>query len=71
MTFHALRNPTPAEIHDLVTASKHAAARRIVDPRNGDHWYWDAALGTHAEGAANLAVPYDRPPGAGDIITLD
>jgi hypothetical protein len=65
-----LRNPSTAEIKALIQRSKHKAARRIQDPRNGDFWYWDAADGTHAEGAQKLGVPYDRPPGAGDIVTL-
>jgi hypothetical protein len=70
MNLKPLRNPSNAEISALIRASKHKAARRIVDPRNGDAWYWPAEAGTHREGADFLGVPYDRPPGAGDIVTL-
>lgn len=65
-----LLNPAPNQVIDLIRKSPEQAARRIVDPRNNDHWYWDAAEGTHAEGAAKLGVPYDRRPGEGDIVTL-
>lgn len=68
--FSALKNPEKPEIASLIRASSHRAARRIIDPRTGDQWYWDAALATHAEGAAQLGIPYDKPPGAGDIVTL-
>ena len=60
----------PDEIIALIGQSKHKAARRITDPRTGDLWYWKAELGTHAEGAKALKVPYDKRPGEGDILTL-
>lgn len=63
-------NPSPDDIARMIKASTHKAARRIVDPRNGDAWYWPAEQGTHAEGAKTLGVPYDRRPGEGDIVTL-
>lgn len=66
----AIKNPSSEAIAALVNSSRHKAARRIVDPRNGDAWYWSAEQGTHAEGAAHLGVPYDRRPGEGDIVTL-
>jgi hypothetical protein len=69
--FNPTRNPSDADVRGIIAASKYKAARRITDPRNGDHWYWPAEQATHAEGAAHLKVPYDRPPGAGDIITDD
>jgi len=69
--FTARQNPTDEEIREIIAASKHKAARRITDPRNGDRWYWPAEQATHAEGAAKLGVPYDRPPGEGDIVTND
>lgn len=68
---NATRNPTPDEVRAIVRGSRHRAARRIVDNRNGDVWVWPAEQATHAQGANELGVPYDRPPGAGDIITLD
>lgn len=69
--FAPVRNPTAEQVASLVARSRHRAARRIVDPATGDEWYWPAELATHAEGAAKLGIPYDRPPGAGDIVTLD
>lgn len=71
MQFDAKKNITPAEVLAMIGASKHKAVRRIADPRNGDLWYWKAELGTHAEGAAALKVPYDKRPGEGDILTLE
>ncbi|MQX36290.1 hypothetical protein [Roseospira navarrensis] len=67
----AIRNPTPEQVRDMIRASGHQAVRRITDPRTGDVYCWPAEQATHAEGAADLLVPYDRPPGAGDILTLD
>jgi hypothetical protein len=69
--FSPTKNPTDSEVRGIIAASKHKAARRVTDPRNGDQWYWPAEQATHAEGAGHLGVPYDRPPGAGDIITDD
>jgi len=69
--FSPLRNPTGEQITALVARSRHDAARRIIDPTTGDAWYWPAEQATHAEGAAKLGIPYDRPPGAGDIVTRD
>jgi hypothetical protein len=65
-----VKNPDADAIREMINRSKHKAARRIVDPRTGDTWYWPAEAGTHREGAEYLGVPYDRPPGAGDIVTL-
>ena len=70
MRFEAKKNLTASEIADLIDKSRHKAVRRITDPRNGDHWYWIAELGTHAEGARKLGVPYDKRPGEGDLLTL-
>lgn len=67
----AIRNPTPEQVRDMLRASRHQAVRRITDPRNGDVWWWPAEQATRAEGAADLMVPYDKPPGAGDILTLN
>jgi hypothetical protein len=66
-----LKNPTTNEIADVIRQSRHQAARQIIDPRNGDVWVWPAEQGTHAEGAAHLGVPYDKPPGTGTILTID
>jgi hypothetical protein len=71
MQFDAKKNITQAEIEAMIEASKHKAVGRIADPRNGDLWYWKAELGTHAEGARKLGVPYDKRPGDGDILTLE
>lgn len=68
--FRPVRNPTDDVLASLIRSSDHEAARRIIDPRNGAIWYWRAEEATHAEGAAALGVPYDRPPGAGDVVTL-
>lgn len=65
------QNPDDTAIRAAIAASKHRAARRIIDPRDGTIWIWPAEQGTHAEGAGRLGVPYDRPPGAGDILTID
>jgi len=56
---------------DMIQGSAHGAVRRITDPRTGDIWYWPAEQGSNAEGASFLGVPYDRPPGGGEILTLD
>jgi hypothetical protein len=69
--FTPMRNPAADDVRALIATSRHKAARRVTDPRNGDQWYWPAEQATHAEGAAKLGVPYDRPPGAGDIVTND
>jgi hypothetical protein len=60
--FEAQKNLTPGEIIALIGQSKRKAVRRITDPRNGDQWYWKAELGTHAEGAEALNVPYEGAP---------
>lgn len=65
----AIKNPTEKQIVTMIEASKHKAARRIVTS-DGDAWYWPAEQGTHREGADFLGIEYDRPPGAGDIVTL-
>jgi hypothetical protein len=70
-TSKAVRNPDSDTLKALIATSKHRAARRIVDERTGDAWYWPAELGTHREGADALQLAYARPPGAGDIVTLD
>jgi len=66
---HAIRNPMPKAVRKIIRGSKLRAARRIVDPRNGDVWVWDASDATHADGAEALGVPYDKPPGLGDVLT--
>lgn len=68
--FTAHKNISDDALRALIASSEHQAVRTITDPRNGDKWFWDAALATHAEGASKLDVPYDRPPGAGDILIL-
>ena len=68
MEFEAKKNLSTSEIATLIEVSKHKAVRRIVDPRNGDLWYWKAELATHADGAQKLGVPYDKRPGEGDIL---
>ena len=67
---NVLKNPTPEQIAGIITASQERAARRITDPRNGDVYVWDAAEGTHREGADQLGVAYDLRPGEGEILTL-
>lgn len=71
MTWKPVVNPSDAEIRAMIEGSKFRAARRIVDPRSGDAWLWPAEQATHAEGARRLGVPYDRPPGTGDILVDD
>ncbi len=68
--FKPSRNPTDHQLAALIRSSRHLAARRITDPATGDLWYWPAEQATHAEGAALLRIPYDRPPGGGDIVTI-
>ena len=66
--FRPTKNPTPEKIRDIIAMSQHEAARRMQDPQNGDWFYWPFEDATHAEGATQLAVPYDRPAGGGDVI---
>jgi hypothetical protein len=70
MPFTAVHNPNQAQIAELFAASKHRALRRIAD-HNGGYWYWPFEQATHAEGALLLKIPYDRPPGAGDVVFGD
>lgn len=70
MPMTIFENPSADEIARIIRGSVHNAARRLVDPRNGNIYVWDAAEGTHRDGAAQLGIPYDRPPGGGDILTL-
>jgi len=66
----AVKNPTYTKILDIISSSRIKTARRLVDPRNGDIYVWDAAQGTHRDAADQLQIPYDRKPGEGDILTL-
>jgi hypothetical protein len=68
--FKPLKNPSDVELTALIRASRHCAARRIVDPRSGDQWCWPAEQATHREAADILGIHYDRQPGEGDIITI-
>ena len=65
---NAIKNPSPSQVRDIIAKSKHFAARRIIDPRDGAVWVWPFERATHAEGAAALGVPYDRRPGDGDVL---
>ena len=65
----AIKNPNNDQIAVLLAKSKHRALRRIVTEHGA--WYWPAENGTHREGADSLGLEYDRPPGAGDIVTAD
>lgn len=67
---NARKNPSKAEIVDIINRSRSKSARRIEDPRNGDLWYWPFEENTHAEGAEHLGVPYNRPPGGGDVVVI-
>ena len=69
--FTPKKNPTKQDLTDILTASRHAAARRVQDPASGDFWYWPFEQATHAEGADKLGIPYHRKPGDGDVIFLD
>jgi len=64
----AVKNPSKAEARAIIARSKHGAARQITDHRDGAVWLWPFEQATHAEGAAHLGVPYDRPPGGGDVL---
>lgn len=70
LMFAPIKNPSDQELVALIRSSPNTTARRIVDPRNGDAWYWPAEQATHREGADTLGIPYDRLPGAGDIVVL-
>lgn len=61
------KNLTQDEIRAMIYVSRHKAVRRISG-LNGDLWYWPAEFATHKEGAEKLGIPYDLPPGAGDIL---
>jgi len=67
----ALCEPTTTDIRKLASLSPSRTLRRICDGETGMYWYWPAEMATHAEGAAVLGIPYDRPPGAGEIVTVD
>jgi hypothetical protein len=66
--FTPQKNPSPEQIRDIIAASKHAAARRIVDVDTGDVWVWPFEQATHLEGAAQIGAKYIRPPGGGDVL---
>jgi hypothetical protein len=38
-----LQNPTPQQTAGFINRTKHKAARRIVDPKTGETFVWDAA----------------------------
>lgn len=67
-TFSPIQNPTADDVRVIIEASAHKAARRIHDARSDTVWVWPFEQATHAEGAALLEVPYDRPPGGGDVL---
>ncbi|WP_305985358.1 hypothetical protein [Roseibium sp. MMSF_3544] len=69
--FTPVRNPTEKQIEAILKASSHNAARQITDPRTGDVYVWPFEQADHATGAKKLLVPYNRPPGDGDVLTLD
>ncbi len=71
IVFTPEKNPTNTRIAEIIASSKHKAARKITDTGTGNSWFWPAEQATHAEGAKILGVEYDRPPGAGDIVTND
>jgi len=66
--FDAVCNPDDDTIGHIIEHSSAKAARRLVDPRNGDIWVWDAALATHAQAAKSLQIPYSNPPGGGEVL---
>lgn len=66
--FTPVRNPDDEALRRVIMASRHKAARRIIDERDGTVWVWPFEQASHAEGAARLAVPYSRPPGSGDVL---
>lgn len=66
----AIRNPTPEQIHALAAKSNQRALCRTVTPV-GDACYWPFERATYAEGARVLKLPYDKPPGAGDVVFVD
>ena len=70
MQFKAHKNLTPDKLTKLIKCSTEQAVRRIKDETTGDVWYWRAELGTHAEGAKILGIPYYKKPGEGDILIL-
>lgn len=70
LLLNPIKNPTEKQIIEQVKLSRNKAVRRITDSRNGDVYIWPADLGTHAEGARHLNIPYDKKPGTGEIITL-
>jgi hypothetical protein len=71
VAFTPTKNPSPAVIRDIISASINKCARRIVDQSNGDHWVWAFEQATHAEGAALLGIPYAIAPGLGDVLFAD
>lgn len=65
-----VKNPTREELETMINRSRHKAARRIIDD-DGTVYCWPAEDGTHAEGAKQIGIRYTKPPGAGDILTVD
>lgn len=64
-----LHDSSRAELEGLAKQSPSRTLRRITD-HCGGYWYWPAEQATHAEGAAYLDIPYDLPPGAGEIVVI-
>ena len=53
------RAPTPAKLLGDLRRSAEGELRGMLDPE-GNLFTWDAAEGTHTEGAARLGIPYDN-----------
>lgn len=66
-----LVNPSQDEIAAVIASSRLEAARRIVDKSTGNTYVWDAAEGTHLEGAKAIGIEYSVPAGMGEILTLN
>jgi hypothetical protein len=66
-----LHNPSPMETAGFLNRTKYKAARRLVDPTNGDTFIWDAAdPALHSMMAETLGVPQTEHTIA-DVIGLD
>ena len=57
MPMTIFENPSADEIAQIIRGSVHKAARRLVDPRNGNVYVWDATEGTHRAGPPSSAFP--------------
>lgn len=50
------KNPTKAEIAEIISRSEHTAAKWLKDSSNSDMYFWPAEKHQHAHVAAHFGV---------------